>query len=113
MTRATPRAPEAGWITARPILAPSKAAAYNGSSLTAVDTLQEKQENRSRPMNAKYFLAFSLLLISVQSFASANDFELHRLKAQKYIETKDWKSAEGEAKGMTEADSANLDGWLM
>jgi hypothetical protein len=64
-------------------------------------------------MNAKYFLVFSSLLVSMQCFASEKDFELHRLKAQKYIETKDWQSAEGEAKAMTEADSANLDGWLM
>ncbi len=66
-------------------------------------------------MNRQYFLVFilSFLFISLQSFATENDYELHRLKAQKYIEAKDWSSAEGEAKAMTEVDSANLEGWLM
>ena len=63
-------------------------------------------------MRAKYFL-LGLLFLSSHSFANENNFELHRLKAQKYIESKDWASAEGEAKAMTEADSANLEGWLM
>jgi hypothetical protein len=64
-------------------------------------------------MSAKYFFALSFLFISAYGFAAENDFELHRLKAQKYIETKDWKSAETEARAMTEADSTNPDGWLM
>lgn len=53
------------------------------------------------------------LFTSQQSFAAEKDFELHQLKAQKYIEEKDWKSAEGEAKVMSEIDGANLDGWLI
>jgi len=57
----------------------------------------------------------TLLCITLASFAFADDnsFELHRIKAQKLIEKKDWSSAEGEAKAMTEADAKSLEGWLM
>lgn len=64
-------------------------------------------------MKTKYFWTVIFLFIPVLVQATDNDFELHRLKAQKYIESKDWKSAEEEAKAMTEAASQNLDGWLM
>jgi tetratricopeptide (TPR) repeat protein len=44
---------------------------------------------------------------------SDSDVELHRTKAQKFIDAKDWASAEGEAKAIVEAKPQEADGWLM
>lgn len=59
------------------------------------------------------FIAIFLLLASSVQAAENNEAEVHRLKAQKYVESKDWNSAETEAKAVTDADSQNLDAWLM
>ena len=64
-------------------------------------------------MKTKCFAIFILLFVSPLVHADANDVELMRLKAQKFIAAKDWASAESEARAMTVADPKNPDGWLM
>jgi hypothetical protein len=58
-------------------------------------------------------LVLPLILLSTPTFAVDNEVEIHRLKAQKLIDAKDWSSAEPEAKAIVDANSQDSDGWLM
>jgi hypothetical protein len=52
-------------------------------------------------------------VFSSSAGATENELELHRLKAQKSIDAKDWSTAETEAKAVVDSAPQDLDGWLM
>src|SRR6185312_2824299 len=60
------------------------------------------------------------LLIGIFAFCqiaraagSDSEIELHRSKAERLIEAKDWGSAEKEAKAIVDTNAQDMDGWLM
>ena len=59
------------------------------------------------------FLTATFLAPIVLAAESDSETELHRIKAQQYIEVKDWASAETESKAVIEAKSQDMDSWLM
>src|ERR1700742_3499029 len=64
----------------------------------------------SRQLTSVLLLA---LCVCQTARAAESDVELHRSKAQKLIEAKDWPSAEKEAKAIVDANPQDMEGWLM
>jgi|GEM_PF-2569565 len=62
------------------------------------------------------FLATVMTVITpsfVQAAESDSEIELHKTKAQKLIDAKDWTAAEEETKTIIDAKPQDMDGWLM
>jgi len=59
------------------------------------------------------FLSTAMLTPFAHASETDSEIELHRTKEQKFIDAKDWASAEGESKAIVDAKPQDLDSWLM